>query len=144
MKYEKYIGFLIMVCALVSAVYVGLSTQTPVALGNVAAGDGCFATSTPGIPAAVINGAILLNRAGILCSVIITGPNAGELYLYDATTSDATLRSFSTSTLPLIAAITKSNTASSTLNLPYNIQLRYGLLLVGSPTNMPTTTITFK
>lgn len=79
---------------------------------------------------------------GMLGSIIITGgPQTGNFYLYDATTSDVNKRTNNTATTTIILANIPAGSASTTYT--YDTTFNYGLLFVPSGT-LATSTITWK
>ena len=83
---------------------------------------------------------LLKTSFGILGSVIITGAGAGDLTLYNATTTNANLRATAaTSSLPVIASF-PANTAVG--NYDFDVAFNDGLLAVFTGV-IGTSTITF-
>lgn len=85
--------------------------------------------------------ALVQSGASTLGSVVITGAAAGVINIYDATTTDITLRAGSKAT----STITKVELPASTVagTYTFDISLHDGLLVETIGTS-PTTTITFR
>ena len=81
---------------------------------------------------------VLNDVPGGLGSVVITGANTGTFELYDATTTNALLRTNQATTT---LATFPTNAAAGTYT--FDIVYKYGLI-VQFTTNVPTTTITFR
>lgn len=86
------------------------------------------------------NTQVLKTAQGTLGSVIITGAQAGHMTVYNATTSDVTLRALATSSLDVLAHIPSSAAAGT---YTFDAEANRGLLLVVEGTQ-PTTTITYR
>ena len=72
--------------------YIASFTNAPI-LGSVNDGQAYTATSTKDqIGNTIADLTVLKSSGGVLGSVVITGANAGTFILYDATTTNATLR----------------------------------------------------
>lgn len=122
------------------------------ALGSVPAGGGnaYLSTTTPGVldlinlcPARI---GVASSTTGVLGSVVVTGPNVGNLQIYDATTTDNTKRvSAATSSLLLadIPSVVTGNATSSATTYTFDVEFKRGLV-VDKVGVAPTTTITYR
>lgn len=139
----KYaVGFL---GAIVLVLMLGFSFRNPsVVVGSVQDGQGYYATTTSAAPDALGTLATvktLRSGPGMLGSIVLTGPNSGTMALYDATTSDITLRTGGIATSSLLIAYLPVNATSTTYT--YDVQFKIGLLFVQIGA-AATSTITFK
>lgn len=120
------------------------------ALGSVDTGSGGYvATSTRnflGTPMASTTQLVTSSSriSGILGSFVITGAGAAPVTFYDATTSNANLRTITaTSSLKVIADFPASTAAGTyTIDGTFNDGLLY--VVTGSSSAVPTSTITYK
>jgi hypothetical protein len=127
----------------VCAVIVGLvliALRTPLASASVITGDEYVATSTyAALPQPVRT---LKAGYGALAQVTITGANTGTMTLYDATTSNASLRTGQTATSSLtVLADFPASVAAGTYT--FDARFSSGLLLSGSGL-LATSTITYR
>jgi mannose/fructose/N-acetylgalactosamine-specific phosphotransferase system component IID len=102
--------------------------------------SGYYSTSTRSMPtgAALTNLTKLRTGSGILGSVVITGAGAGQITLYDATTTNSSLRTkLATTTIVNIPASTAAGTYT------FDVVFNDGLIFEYSGT-APTSTITWK
>lgn len=83
---------------------------------------------------------VLATSSLTLGSVVITGANTGVWNIYDATTSDVTLRKSASSSL-LVASFPASLAAGT---YTFDIRVKDGLLIDLQAGIMPTTTITWR
>lgn len=129
--------------AVLAVVWVELIQNDNVALGSVSVAESYMATTTS--PAATYStgisaaGEYLLKKTpGQFGSVVLLGANTGIFELYDATTSNANLRTKTATTT--LATVPASMAAGTYI---FDVGFNYGLLLVvrGAPA---TSTITFK
>lgn len=113
--------------------------------GSVAVSNGYESTTTPQV-ADLLNLCPQRNNAassttGILGSVnVLTNGNGGYLAIFDATTSNATLRDTATSSLNILAWFPVNATSSS-----YHFDVKFNKgLLVDYTTGVATTTISYR
>lgn len=99
-----------------------------------------YNSTTTGESAEIVVPATLRVRAGVLGSVTVTGAATGDILLYDATTTDNTLRRDTATSSILVAHIPNDAAAGTYV---FDIFTVNGLLLdvVGI---QPTSTITFR
>lgn len=104
------------------------STSTTLAVGHAAGWRVLTSTSTP--------------RSGIFGSIVVTGgPKAGNIQIYDATTTDVNKRTGNVSSSTILLADLPSGTASTTY--VFDSTYKTGLIVVTSA--LPaTSTITWK
>lgn len=143
-KYLPIIGGLIVILALVF-----LNRVPQQALGSVEQSHEYQSTTTAAGWGNAAQIAVLVTGAGALGSVINTiGPvNDGTFCLYDATTTDTTLRN-NIATSSIVLTCFKTKTILITGTLTFDVRVKNGLLAdfstAGGPTNFPTTTITYR
>jgi len=118
--------------------------STQVAMGSTIQGNDYQATSTAASSAYGAFTASRLIKTGpsSLGTVVITGAAAGGINIYDATTTDITLRANKSTSSILVASLPPSLVAGDYV---FDIALSTGLyvdLLAGG--TMPTTTISFR
>lgn len=108
--------------------------------GGGSIGNVPFMATSTGETAEIASIAVLKSSWGTLGSVVLTGANTGEIYLYDATTTNNNLRKGTATSSITIAHFDSSATVG---NYDFNSVLNNGLIVevVGTA---PTTTITFK
>lgn len=134
----------------VITVFTVLSQQPWQAGASVRAGEEYQSTTTPIVtdltnlcPARV---GMASSTTGILGSIVYTGSNLGSLHIYDATTSNATLRAIAATSTLLLAEIPVrdiGNATSSPVTFTFDVEFKRGLLLdLVSPS--PTTTVTYR
>lgn len=121
-------------------VYLASVLQTQIAQGSVFQGNEYNSTTTDSIGSQALE-RVLKTGQGALAQVTITGAAAGELYLYNATTSDATARDSSQATSSLLIAHFPDSTAVGTYT--FDAVFTRGLLVVQEAT-APTTTIMWR
>ena len=135
----KLLASLVIAGLLVVATLFALSFRSERAQGSVMQFSEYQATSTKdqlGNTIADLN--VISSTQGTLGSVVITGANTGTFILYDATTTDATQR---TNTATTVLAAFPTNTAANTYT--FDIIFKYGMIL-DYVTNMATATITWR
>lgn len=138
LTYKEYLSIAV-ILAVVGV--LGVLWQRPwQALGSIDfQGGGYYSTTTP------VNSTNILTLRpgpGILGSVIITGSNGGNFYLYDATTSNVNFRTGNKASTTIIMANIPAGASSTTYT--YDTVFNDGLLLVPSGTSIATSTITWK
>lgn len=136
-KYHIIIAALSIVFVLVSVKLVFFNDKTSV--GGVSKASEYHATTTS--PGRFPSAYLLSTGVGTLGSVIITGPAAGSISLYDATTSNVNLRTGQKATSSLLIADFPMNTATSTY--VFDSIFIDGLYIQTNGT-MPTSTITWR
>ena len=125
-----------------SALFLSTKIDAPNPFGSVSVSNEYIATSTSeglnGIGTADVT--VLRASAGTLGSVVISGAAAGQIILYDATTTDNQLRA-SVATSSIILADLPASTVAGTYT--YDVQFTNGLLfeIIGI---QPTSTITYR
>ena len=130
--------------ALLMGGVVALTVQD-LSLGSVDVSSEYTATSTAEAAtygAGITATAQVKTTGGTLGSVVVTGAATGIVNLYDATTSDATLRASSKATSTLLLVSLPASLAAGTYT--FDVRFRDGLLLDLESGVMPTTTITFR
>lgn len=109
-------------------------------IGSVSQGNGYIATSTPS-DRSQISGQIIKGK-GTLGSAVVTSPGTTRFCIYDATTTDATLRPTAikaTSTIEL-GCVNTANVGTYTFDVDYS----YGLYLDVKSGTEGTTTVTYR
>jgi len=129
------------------AVGQGTSLQDALSLGSVSVGNQYQATTTPQVadatnlcPARI---GMASSTTGVLGSVNVTVAGTGALTLYDATTTNASLRgNIATSSL-ILADFT---TTSAVGSYHFDVEFKNGLLVdyTTAGTGVPTTTISYR
>ena len=115
----------------------GMEVMNP--LGSVSVSDEYTATTT-GPSSGMANLQLLKSASGVLGSIVITGQTTGEIFVFNATTSDNNLRKdVATSTITLASIPLNIATGTYTFDVVADI----GLLLYMTGTQ-PTSTITFR
>lgn len=109
--------------------------------GSVTISSEYHATSTVSTPGSFPVEAQLQSYGGSLGSVVITGATTGTINLYDATTSNALLRTPGISTSTLLVASFPASAPAGTYT--FDRALYNGLYIVTTGT-IPTTTITHR
>ena len=89
--------------------------------------------------AGLANGTVLKPVPGVLGSVVVTTTAVGTLTIYNATTSNVTLRAGATSTLEILAVL--SNPTAGTYT--YDVEADQGMIVDFSGTQA-STTITYR
>lgn len=85
---------------------------------------------------------VLLTGPGTLGSVIMINPsNSGQMFIYDATTSDVTKRATSMATTSIVIAAFPPATATSTYTFDANVVNGLYISILGQA---PTSTITYR
>ena len=113
-------------------------------LGSVSVSNEYRATSTAlsaGYGAGTVDAQIKTGY-GTLGSVVVLGADTGVVNLYDATTTDATLRASSKATSTILITSLPASLVAGTYT--FDVRFNDGLLLDLVQGNMPTTTITFR
>jgi len=128
-----FIGIII-----ISGIFLGASKRID-NIGSVVQSSEYHATTTS--QGRFSSPAVLVSGYGSLGSVIITGAGAGTINLYDATTTDITLRTGNTATSSLYIATIPDSTVAGTYTFDTSF---YTGLLVEIIGTTPTTTITFR
>jgi hypothetical protein len=130
---------LVLIVALIALVaYFGLRSPQE-ALGSVSSTDEYQATTTFAASSPTVR--TLRTKQGSLGQVTITGANTGLITLYDATTSDVTLRTGGLASSSILIADFPASAAAGTYT--FDAKFTTGLLLVTSGLT-PTTTITYR
>jgi hypothetical protein len=107
-------------------------------LGSVQRGGEYNATTT----SANYDPTLLVTGQGTLGSIIIPIAAAGRFHLYNASTTQSSLRTIqATSSLPILAVKEVSQAAGT---YTYDVQFSQGLLLVPTAGTQATTTITYR
>lgn len=111
-------------------------------LGSVGVGDQYLSTTTP----QAVNQSNLCRKpgntsTGVLGSVNITKAGTGDLILYDATTSNVSLRTNNKATTTLILATFPATAVGS---YHFDISFDNGLLIEYTAASVPTTTISYR
>jgi len=134
------IGIVIALVVVVGYGFVtGDKTDVVNPIGGSIGNEPFMATST-GETAEISAISTLKGSWGTLGSVVITGSNSGEIYLYDATTTNNTLRASVATSSITIAHFDSSPTVG---NYDFNMVFNNGLVLELTGTQS-TTTVTFK
>jgi len=132
--------------AVVALLLGGLLSMTvqDLSLGSVAVSSEYQATSTAESAdrGAFIGSRVIKTGHGTLGSVMITGAATGIVYLYDATTTDATARASSKATTTMLIAEFPASTAEGTY--VFDVSFKDGLYFDLASGVMPTTTVTFR
>lgn len=132
------IAFWLLLGAMLATVYILLQRPWQ-ALGSVETGEGYFATTTKDqLGNTVADLTVLKPSSGMLGHVVVTGAATGYAFLYDATTTNATLRTNTATTV--IATLPVSLAAGTYV---FDTTFNYGLLLDYTG-NMATATVTWK
>ena len=150
-------GVLVVLASILGSLLVGLQHATPTTLGSVAVSNDYFATTTRGALGAgdylitydSTMSTSSLKRTGTFGSVVVTAAGSKtEILFWDATTTSTTgnnARSVDlpTSTLKLLGSLPPSATPGT---YTFDVGYQYGILMVvsGSQTSIPTTTITWR
>ena len=149
MNYKNILAFAFLLVAIGAFTII---TQRPWQVGaSVRVGDQYQSTTTPTAvdltnlcPARV---GMASSTTGVLGSIVLTGPNIGSLHIYDATTSNETLRTGATATSSLllgeIPARLEGNATSTAQTYTFDIEFNNGLL-VDKVGLVPTSTITYR
>jgi len=144
---KKALLSLVITGALFVGFLVGLSyfRDSNQALGNVEIGGELVATTTgigAGYPEAVKTFTPTATPvSGMLGSIFFTVPTISRVQVYDATTTNVSLRTGNIASSSLLLADFPAGTGTSTI--PLNIRFRYGLTVVFNGT-VSTSTITFR
>lgn len=125
------VAFLVVIIGAVST----LLQRPDQAQGSVNVGNAYYSTTTT---TAFLNHTVLRRGTGSLGSVIITGTGPGIVTIYDATTSDPTLRT-RTATTTLASFQTTATPGTYTFDSTYNDGL-----LVDFTAGVGSTTITYR
>lgn len=107
--------------AFISISFTPLFSSASVVVGNEYNATTTYSGKTP----AVVR---LKSGFGTLGSVVITGDNTGQIFLYNATTSNINLRAPSKATSTLELAVIPASTPEGTYT--YDVSFSDGLLLV--------------
>jgi len=120
-----------------------LNNTAQVALGSTIQGSDYQATTTAASNGygSITAGKLIKSGYGSLGTVVITGANTGVVNIYDATTTDITLRGNKATNTILVASIPASAAAG---NYIFDIQLATGLYLDLVQGSFPTSTISFR
>jgi hypothetical protein len=140
MKYKKEI---LLVIAVIVVAFVLFSPSSPVSVGSIAPGDAYQATttSTGRFASGITN---LCSVGGAVGSVVVTGAAAGQINLYNATTSatsGTTGRAASVSTSSIWAINIPVSAAAGTYVFDEIFDTGIVLEVLGT---IPTTTITYR
>ncbi len=144
LAYKHVLSFLVTSFLFVAAIVLG-NAYAQIAQGsNNAEASDYMATSTAASNAygAFTIGRVIRKGSGSFGSVIITGANTGIVNIYDATTTDVTLRTGQTATSTILLASFPASTAAGTYT--FDAVYKQGLYVDLVAGNMPTTTITFR
>jgi len=94
------------------------------------------------VPATTATGGMLCTAGGALGSIVITGAAAGVIEIYDATTTNGTLRTtVATSSLTKLATIPASTVAGTYV---FDVVANTGLAWARTLAATPTTTLTYR
>ena len=141
-KTLKGIGIAIII-GVVFIIMTMLVTSIQTVQGSVSVTDEYRATTTGEFMTAEGTGAIMtiVSRSPMLGSIVITGLTTGEMFVYDATTTDITLRAATFSTSSITRVHIPPSLAVGVYT--FDIQMDKGLIIetVGTA---PTTTITYR
>jgi len=153
-KMKTYDYKIVLSVALLLAVIgvLGIVWQQPWKAGaSVAVGNQYQSTTTPtmtdltNLCPPVYRVGMASSTTGILGSVVVTSQNVGDLQIYDATTSNSTLRAVSASSTLLLADFSRKTVGATTTSGTYTFDLEFksGLLVdyIGS---FSTSTITYR
>lgn len=136
---NKYLIPAILIAILVVGWY-SLSKGEPV--GSVRSSDEYIATTTGDLP--TVNGTpevlSLRSGRGTLGSIVITGANTGEIFIYDATTTDNTLRA-SIATSSIFRGHIPISAVAGTYVFDIFVTTGLSVVIEGAA---PTTTITYR
>lgn len=141
----KALGLVVILAAIILAALLLVWNSQKVQGSVDTDSGGYYATSTRNSTSnAMASSTVLKTGQGILGSFVITGAGAAPVTFYDATTSNATLRTkTATSSLKVIANFPASTAAGT-----YTIDGMFydGLLydVTGASNSVPTSTITWK
>lgn len=133
--------FLLGIITLIMVVGIGVRVYSNNG-GEESLGGGMASVYTSNFtPTAGDEAQLIKTRAGVLGSVIITGAGAGTFNIYNASTTDATLRTIAaTSSLPRLASF-PANAAVG--DYKFDAGFSYGLLVVWTGA-IGTSTITYE
>lgn len=139
---NKTFLIIIVVVVLAGAFLFSRPTITPTgfSVGSVSRASEYYSTTTAASLGTFTVGSptLLSDTSGTLGSVVILGAAAGQIYLYDATTTNSSLRTKSATTT---LAIFPTSAAAGTYT--FDAVFKEGLI-VEFQTAMPTTTITWR
>jgi len=99
-------------------------------------------TAASNVYGAQIRSSLLKNTPGSLGTVIVTGAAAGTINIYDATTTNITLRASSKATSTLLIASLPASLAAG--DYVFDAEYTDGLYVDLADGVMPTTTITYR
>jgi len=137
---KVYLVLFVLVMLLAFMLIWGAANHPYTAEGSSVVGNDYYATTTGATSG---NPAIrtLKTGDGALGSVVITGANSGTITVYNATTSNVTLRASGKASSTIIIADFPANAATGTYT--FDAQITDGLLVVTSG-NAPTSTVTYR
>ena len=139
---KKYIG-IIGALVIVFFIGVGFYRTTPVNASTPVGGE-YTATSTGQGSRGISNFSPIQTFSGTLGSVVITAVGTDPIFVYDASTTDATMRgNIATTSLPLIAFFPASEPVGT---YTFDAKFVNGLVIVqvGTVANQASTTITWR
>lgn len=145
MKTETYkLPAILTAMAITALLFSIFYNSTRTAMGSTIQGSDYQATTTANntVYGSFSSSKLVKSGYGSLGSIIVTGASAGGINIYDATTTDITLRGNKATNTILVASIPPSLAAGTYV---FDVQLSTGLyvdLLAGG--TMPTTTITYR
>lgn len=99
-------------------------------------------TAASGVYGAITAGELIRSSYGSFGSIIITGANTGVINIYNATTTNVSLRTGNTPTSTILLTSIPANAATGTYT--FDAQYTVGLYLDLVSGVMPTSTITYR
>ena len=139
----KSLGGIVAGLILLSASLVAYINVLPsISVGSISSGEEYISTTTSAGLLGVANFTLLKSRSGALGSVTITGADTGVIYLYDATTTDITLRASSMSSSTIVLAEIPASLVAGTY--VFDALFNHGLLYHLYNGTAPTSTITWR
>lgn len=135
--------FSILILGIFIASYLGAFRALPV-LGSVGQGSDYYATTTTDFLSSASSQAVILVKGGYgsLGSVIVTSVNTGQMFFYDATTSDVTKRTGNTASSTIQIAVLGPSVAVGTY--VFDVAFGRGLLMVRQTGTAASTTVTYR
>lgn len=129
-------GLMLATFLLMFAIFDG---QSKIASGSVTDGQGYMGTTTS--TGTFTSPSTVRTGAGIFGSVVITGAATGIVNIYDATTTNISLRAASKATSTLVLATFPASAAAGTYTFDRNFNDGLIIDVIGTS---PTTTVTWK
>lgn len=142
MKISSTTISLLLILFVLGAIWLVGSKDTPPnpTFGSIAQNEAYYSTTTTSkTGVAIANYALLKNGPGLLGSVVIANAGSAQMLLYDATTSNPSLRTNTATTV--LASIGAGATQNTYV---YDSTFNYGLIVEYLTSNPGTSTITWK